>query len=906
MGRKPRRPKNDNTPHTAPHRGRRDGRDLPPGAAPDAAPILKLFRDRTKPLTMAEVLAALRLKKRDRQGVMEVLDQLTAQGRIIRIRNAWGLADRMHLVTGRLEVTRSGAGFVIPDDTRRKDVYVDQRDQAGAWHGDRVVAAITRERPGRHHEGRIVRILERGRQSLPAKVMRRVGADRWLCRPMDPKLAFGLMADASGLRTDRDLRPGDVVLAAPGERLETALWEARVLEILGSELSMAVQEAVVKVNHQVPTVFSEAALAEAAALPERPDEADFRGRKDLRDLALVTIDGETARDFDDAVCVEKRGKGWRLWVAIADVAHYVRPCSGLDREALSRGNSYYFPMSVEPMFPERLSNGLCSLNPDVPRLAMAVALDINPKGDPGEARFYNAVIRSHARLTYTQVGRALLDKDPEARAGLGANLPMLEEALTLARLMNQRRRERGSLDFDLPEAEIKCGPDGQVQDIHPAVRHFGHKLIEEFMVSANEAVARFLEGGPQGCLFRIHPEPDEQKLATLFNILTRTLPGFIPPREVTPPALQALIAQVRGTSKEYLVNRLLLRAMMQAKYAPDNQGHFGLGSEAYCHFTSPIRRYADLVVHRQLKHALGDAGQPVLGRKRLGEVAQAINTCERVSVEAERETDKRAAALFLLDRVGERFDGVVAGLGDQGFWVEMAEVMAEGMVRLSSLDDDYYTYWPGDEIIMGQRTRRSFRMGQGVRVMLESVSLERLEVDLSLAGDEPEADQAPARGRGGRAGRHSRGGAGRASGSASGSGPESGPRLPGGPEGGVGESDAPAEAPKPRAPRAPYRGPGRRGARKPEGGQGGKGDGSGREGGKGGQGGGSANGQGGGKGDGQGGRPKGRSGGAPGGHSGGKPGGKTGGKSGGKSGGASGRRPAKRRAPQPRKPEGED
>lgn len=713
----------------------RDG-EVPAGIIPEAASILKLFRDRAKPLSLTEILAALRLKKRDRKGVLEALDALVSQGRIIRIRNAWGLAGRMRLVTGRLEVTRSGAGFVIPDDTRRKDVFIDQRDQGGAWHGDRVVAAITRERPGRHHEGRIVRILERGRQSLPAKVTRRMGAGRWLCRPMDPKLAFGLMADAGALGTALDLRPGDVVLVAPGERLEPFLWEGHVLEVLGSELSMLVQEAVVKVNDQVPTVFPESVLAEAAALPEAPNPADFAGRRDLRDLPLVTIDGEDARDFDDAVCVERRGRGWRLWVAIADVSQYVRPGSALDREALSRGNSYYFPMSVEPMLPRQLSNGLCSLNPDAPRLALAVALDVNERGDPGEARFYKAVVRSHARLTYTQVGRALLENDSEARAELGPCLSMLEAALELARRMNERRGGRDRLDFELPEAEIQCGPDGRVTDIHPLRRHFGHKLIEEFMVSANEAVARFLEGGPQGCLFRIHPEPDGQKLQALFNILTRVLPGFVPPPEITSRALQQIITQVRGTDKEYLVNRLLLRAMMQARYAPDNQGHFGLGSDAYCHFTSPIRRYADLVVHRQLKYALGDASQPVLGRKRLADVAQTINARERVGVEAEREIDKRAAALFLLDRVGETFPGVVAGLGDQGFWVEIVEVMAEGMVRLSSLNDDYYTYWPGDEVLMGQRTHRSFRIGQSVRVVLESVSLDRLEVDLSLA-DEP-------------------------------------------------------------------------------------------------------------------------------------------------------------------------
>ncbi len=699
------------------------------GAAPDAGAVLRLFRNAGKPLRQDEVAKGLKLKKGDKGDLRSVLDQLTNQGRLIRTRNAWGLLDKMSLVTGRLQVVRSGNGFVLPEDSRRKDVFIDQRDMGDAWHGDRVVAAVSKEMRRGNHQGRIVRVLERARQVLPAKVVRPAGVGAFLCRPTDPHMGFGIVAQDMGL----DLAPGDVVLVAPGDRLEPYLWEGTVKKRLGPEESLPVQEAVVKVNHQVPTSFPEDVLEQARALPDAPTKADAAGRRDLRSLGLVTIDGADARDFDDAVHVKRTQRGWKLTVAIADVSHYVRNGSPLDREARERGNSYYFPLSVEPMFPEALSNGLCSLNPGVDRLCMVVVLDIDRKGEPHEAEYFPAIMRSAARLTYDQVARAVLDDDAKAASTLPQGVePMLREAVLLAKALRSRRRQRGSLDFELPEAEVHTDDQGRVVDVRPAVRNFAHKLIEECMIAANEAVARFLEGGPAGCVFRVHPDPDEGKLETLFEILARSGVDFTPPPDPDPAALQGLIDTVSGTRMEYLVNRLLLRSMKQARYAPENEGHFGLASEAYCHFTSPIRRYADLVVHRQLKHALGDASQPVMGGKKLTDLCGDINGCERKSVEAEREMDKRAAILLLMDKQGEIFTGVVNGLSDVGFWVELAEVMAEGMVRLSSLDDDYYSYWADEERLVGVRTGRAFLMGQEVKVRLESVSLDRLEVDLTL------------------------------------------------------------------------------------------------------------------------------------------------------------------------------
>ncbi|SKA74066.1 ribonuclease R [Paucidesulfovibrio gracilis DSM 16080] len=692
------------------------------------AGVLAAFRQGARPLTRADIGRALQLKKRDRPALREILKTLVDKGKLIRTRGAYGLVDKMRLVTGRLEVKRSGVGFVIPEDSRRKDLFISEKDLGEAWHGDRVVAAVLREHRKKNNEGRIVRILERGRQTLTARVVRRVGGGAYLTRPTDPLLGFGMVVEI-----ERKLRPGQIVVVTPGERLEPHLWEAAFQELLGNEEDLAVQEALVKATHQVPTKFPQTVLDEAATLPTQPDENDFRDRRDLRTMDFVTIDGATAKDFDDAIFVERRGKkGYRLWVAIADVSHYVRPGSDLDQEAYERGNSYYFPLSVEPMFPERLSNGLCSLNPNTPRLVMAVSIDFSDRGEPAEAEYFPAVIQSKARLTYGQIKRALLEKQESERQQLGPVLPMLELAEELTRKIKQRRSERGSLDFDLPEADIRTDENNRIAELRPLERHFGHQLIEECMVAANEAVARFLESAGPGCLFRIHPQADAEKLERLAKVLRRTSPELALPERPDIQDLQKLLHKAESTEWTFLVNRLLLRSMMQAQYSPENEGHYGLASESYCHFTSPIRRYADLVVHRLLKSALGDGSQPVPNRKRLRNAADQVNSRERRATDAEREIHRRAAALFLRQHEGDHLRGVISSVTDYGFRVELLGGLAEGTVRLSSLNDDYYAYWRDREILVGERTGRMFRLGQEVEVILEEVRLDQLEADLTL------------------------------------------------------------------------------------------------------------------------------------------------------------------------------
>ncbi len=700
------------------------------------AELLRLFREVKRPLSRAEVIRQLKLKKKEKWLVKDMLAELVEQGKLIRIRRGYGLADAMHCITGRLEIQRGGFGFVIPEDSRRKDIFINQRDIGEAWHGDKVVAAIIQENKGdRNNEGRIVRILERGRKTLPAKVYKQMRGGDWLCRPTDPRLGFGIIAELKD--ESIELKHGDIVLCEPGDKIDPTMWEGEIIERLGEEADIAVQEALVKSNHNIRLRFPSGSVRQAEKLPQEPSEKDLANRKDLTDKQFVTIDGATARDFDDAILVERKPNGYRLWVAIADVAHYVAEGTPLDREALERGNSYYFPRSVEPMFPERLSNGLCSLNPDVNRLVMVARMDTDENGITRSSKLFPAVIKSHARLTYGQVKQAILDKEPDAREKMSAVLPMVELAEELARKINKLRSRRGSLDFDLPEPEILFDIHGETMDIRPKQRHFGHQLIEEFMIAANEAVAHFLIEQDMPCLFRIHPPADEERLKNLFRLLSLTDKDVVMPKEMTPAALQKLIASQKGTDKEYVVNRMLLRSMKQAKYSPDNEGHFGLASEEYCHFTSPIRRYADLVVHRIVKAvlAMGDDNTPSLpipGQKKLYNTANHISGRERAAMDAEREIMKRVMVLFMRDKVGGTFGGVISHITNYGFYVELREVMAEGMVRLSTMDDDYYTYWAHREMLVGERTGQSFKLGQAVEVVLDEVSLDRLELNFTL------------------------------------------------------------------------------------------------------------------------------------------------------------------------------
>ncbi len=728
----------------------------------------------------------------------------------------------------------SGKPASRPAARLARDIYVHPNNLGGAWPGDRVLAALLPDSRGKNPEGRIIRVLERGVKELPVRALHqpgpqdygdysgfsalgapapagegptRNGGSDWLARPLDGRFGFIFMVDASTLPPGSPaVQPGHLLLAQtelppealPGEARPGYL-RLRASANLGAGDGLQMQERLMKATYGIATEFPAEALAEAALLPANPSAAELEaelaaGRRDLRHLPFVTIDGADARDFDDAIHVAPSktggtvetwgtggtgagtGGGFTLHVAIADVSHYVRPGGALDAEARARGNSYYFPASVEPMLPPALSNGLCSLNEGVPRLVMVAEMDFSAAGVAGRADFYPAVIESRGRLTYEGV-EALLgiagQGAAEAEAGqpepgqpdaappvAGTHKAMLERAAALARLCIERRNKEGNLDFELPEADIKVDSEGRIMALGLRQRLFSHRLIEAFMVAANEAVARYLRDRAYNLLYRVHPAPAPEKLENFLKNLANTSFGrnFAErlqelPAEPEPAQLQKILAFTRESPEAFLISRLLLRAMMQARYSPEPEGHFGLASECYCHFTSPIRRYADLLVHRSLKAAL--ARNPGPDYAVLQEEAESVNANERKAVEAEREMDELCAALYLRDKIGEAFSGLVSGLTDYGIFVELEGLAAEGMVRVDSLPQDYYVFDQERNELFGQLSGKSWRFGQRLALTLASVNVEQRELTFALAegaGPARQAARAPEGGSGKRRG----------------------------------------------------------------------------------------------------------------------------------------------------------
>lgn len=696
--------------------------------------VLSVLHAGKRPMVLHDLMLALCVSRRCQKKLVLLLEEMCASGAVVRLSGGlFAATASLKKVCGILEVQRGGMGFVLSEG-KGADVYVGAEYFNGAWNGDEVEVALLPGRRGKNPEGRIVRVLRHHTGPLAVRVIKRMGKEGVLAQPLDPRHTFFVLVNVDALETSPGR--GTALLVHAGKQLEPQVWAAAAFEVLGTEDSPLVQERIAKIHYEIPSEFGIMAMEEAAMLPSEPREEDWQGRADLRNLDFVTIDGERARDFDDAVYVESKKNGWRLWVAIADVSHYVLPGSALDSEALQRSNSYYFPLSVEPMLPKALSNGLCSLQPGVSRLVMVVQMDFDSVGRLENSLLYPAVICSHARLTYTEVADILEHPDVEPESPMLRSLfPMLLTAGALARVLQVQRIERGSLDFELPEPEFSFDEQGAIVHIEREKRNYAHQLIEMFMVAANEVVAEFLKSRTVPFLYRVHPVPDSEKLHGLFAMMRHT--GLAqPPKDRDDVALRAVLrdaARAGGTTR-YIINRLALRAMMQARYAEQNQGHFGLASECYCHFTSPIRRYADLVVHRALKYALnfGMTGQ-LFEEGALQEIADTLNKNERKAQDAEREVQKRFSILFLRNHVGEIFSGIISGITDFGIFVELREVMAEGMIRVAALCDDYYIFFPERIELVGEHTGRRFTLGQPVDVRLVAANIEQLEITLETA-----------------------------------------------------------------------------------------------------------------------------------------------------------------------------
>ena len=694
--------------------------------------ILALFaRKPRERLTPAEILRRAGLARDELQLVIEALRELCRDGQLVRLKkNHYALADREHLVKGRVHAHPNGYGFLIPENRDLQDLYLNRREMRRVMHGDQVMVRIDRKARG-GTESHIVRVLERGQKRLLGTYDELNGNP--IVIPMDARISPIALAKAAA-KTEKGK-----VIAVEVSRYGTALSspEAQIVNIMGDPNDPEVQAQSIIFRFGLSTSFPAEVEREAKESSFNLSPQDLAARTDLRELPIVTIDGENARDFDDAVYVRKQGETYELYVSIADVAHYVAPDTALDQEAYARSTSVYFPDRAIPMLPEALSNGICSLKPHEDRLTKTVCIEINAKGDVIRSRFFNSVIRSNERMTYTDVRRILVDHDPECLARYSALVDEFKRMEELALLLYKRRRARGNLDFDLPEAEIILDLQGLPENIVRAERNIAHRMIEEFMIAANEAVARHLTEKEFPTLYRVHEGPDQDALETLAPFLL-SLGYRLPEKKETiaPLEIQRLLESARGKPEERVVNRVLLRSMKQAIYQPENIGHFGLASKCYTHFTSPIRRYPDLIVHRVLDRVMNDdklkpnAREDLL--RYLQQAGEHTSGRERHAMEAEREMVDLKKAQFMQNRIGEEFTGFINSLANFGFFVELDDYFIEGLVKLSSLTDDDYDYYEKEYVIKGRRYGKKFRLGDNVRVRVARINAFRSEIDFDL------------------------------------------------------------------------------------------------------------------------------------------------------------------------------
>ena len=690
--------------------------------------ILELMKGEDRPLLLREILRRLGLQSEQRGRAREILRDLAEGGEVVRIRgNRYGLPSKMSLVVGRVKIHPDGYGFVIPEKEGEEDVFISPRNLKEAMHGDRVVARIESIRK-KGKEGSVIRILERKTRKVVGRFMRAKNYSYVI--PEDERLLQEVfIPDGETKRA----RPNQMVVAEitryPTER---ARPEGRVTHILGYPDDPEIEPQIIIHKYDLPHRFSSAALKEAQSLPPTPSSNEYRDRVDLREIPTFTIDGENARDFDDAVSIEReKDRGLKLYVSISDVSHYVREKTSLDEEAYLRGTSVYFPDRAVPMFPPELSNQICCLHPRLDRLTLTAELRYDANGERRGVQFYPSVIRSHERLTYTLVRKILVDEDAELRREFKHLLPSLELMADLCRELRRRRTGRGAIDFDLPEPEVILNLQGETEDIIRTERNLAHQMIEEFMIAANEAVAHFMEEKGFPFVYRIHEPPQKKSMDEFRRFISHLGYKMRKDSEHSPKEFQKVLSDVKGRPEERVVNNVLLRSMKWAKYSAKNLGHFGLASDSYTHFTSPIRRYPDLIVHRLLKRVLSKK-EIKISEEALAHRAEHLSNRERVAMEAEREILDRYRVRFMKDKVGEEFKGIISGVMAFGFFVELEDIFVEGLVRVTSIHDDYYQYHEKKYCLVGERTHKTFRIGDEVRVRVDRVDVERRHIDFGL------------------------------------------------------------------------------------------------------------------------------------------------------------------------------
>ena len=698
---------------------------------PSREEIAEALNEQGVPVTDDVLEKLLRVRPHQRQAFHSQLAGMERDGDIIRNRrNAICITEKADLVRGRVQGHPDGFGFLVRDDGG-PDLFLGPREMHQVLHGDRVVARVAGlDRRGRP-EGKIVEVLEHAHKRLVGRLREEHGIRFVVAEDRRISQEFLVQAHETG-----GARPGQVVtveiLAQPSKHAQPV---ARVVEILGDYADPGMEIEIALRKHALPYVFAREAERLCQRLPDAVTAEDRANRTDLTRLPLVTIDGETAKDFDDAVYCEPltpNGVGFRLIVAIADVSHYVQPEDALDREARSRGNSVYFPRRVIPMLPEKLSNGLCSLNPKVARLAVACDMRIDERGEIDSFRFYPAVFRSHARLTYTEVAAMLESTGGEATQRHRKLLPHLKDLHRLYKILAAARERRGAIDFETIETQMVFDAHGKIERMVPVKRNDAHRIIEECMLAANVCASAFLRANDHPMLYRVHEGPTPEKLAALREFLKGfglNLTGGDQPRAAD---YAKLLARVKDRPDAQLLQTVMLRSLKQAVYSPDNAGHFGLAYESYTHFTSPIRRYPDLLVHRAIK--------ATLKRRRYGPgdwhaLGMHCSMTERRADEATRDVEAWLKCYYMKDRIGERFDASVSGVTSFGVFVAIDGVYVEGLVHVSELGNDYFHFDAAKHQLMGERTHRRFRLGDRLRVKLVRADLDSTKIDFTLADD---------------------------------------------------------------------------------------------------------------------------------------------------------------------------
>ena len=690
--------------------------------------VLQLLADQGIPLSLEQVYTLLDISDSERENFNKRLNAMEREGQIMRNRKgALCLTEKIHAIAGMVQGHPDGFGFLVPDDKIKHpdDLFLGPREMAQVMHGDRAMVRMSGlDRKGRP-EGKIVEVLERSTKTLVGRVVQGQGVT--IVAAEDKRINQDILIP---YHLDMGAKPGQVVMVELTMQPSSGAHPmGKVVQILGNYADSGMEIEIALRKHKLPHEFTPAAINQAESIPKLVQAIDYKGRIDLRELPLITIDGETARDFDDAVYAEKAGASWRLVVAIADVSFYVKPDDALDKEAFERGNSVYFPRRVIPMLPEALSNGLCSLNPDVERLCMICDMQIDAAGIVNSYKFYPSVMRSKARMTYTKVAEMLENAQSETAKEYAHIMPHVQNLYSLFKLMLNQREKRGAIEFESTETQMIFDDNGKIEKIVPVQRNDAHKLIEECMLAANVCAADFLSKNEHAALYRIHEGPTPEKLEALRTFMAEVGFGVTGGDKPHAKDYGKLMKQIKTRPDAQLLQTVLLRSMQQAVYSPDNVGHFGLAYEAYAHFTSPIRRYPDLLIHRAIKAVVNGEKYKAKEWNNLG---AHCSMTERRADEATRDVNNWLKCYYMQDKIGEVFEGTIAGVTAFGVFVALDGVYVEGLVHVTELGNDYFNYDKARHEMVGERTGARFRLGDRLTVKVARVDLETSKIDFTL------------------------------------------------------------------------------------------------------------------------------------------------------------------------------